>query len=230
MEKSSAAHSQHSAPSFEASSQDLHLQSKMRTIRTVDTARVGVTAAALLMGLSVLGVSANTLRVHHNTNISSDYFLPLWPDEFSIRPTMALVAGSVFVVVSSILSLAFSKVSSVCSQSIFPLTLPHILTPLTLATIQTNRSHLPHLRLTRCGTHRSPRGRYPLLFYQCLRYRRYLHLMDVQMASCLHEPATALGYLVPAELRGVVSRHLADPCRGHRVGAGCVPGQVGEVH
>jgi len=121
MEKSSDVHSQHSAPSFEASSQDLHLQSKMKTVRTVDTARVGVTALALLMGLSVLGVSANTLRVHHNTNISSDYFLPLWPEEFSIRPTMALVAGSVFVVVSSILSLAFSNVSSVCSQADLPL-------------------------------------------------------------------------------------------------------------
>ncbi|KAK4163454.1 hypothetical protein QBC43DRAFT_212913 [Cladorrhinum sp. PSN259] len=116
MEKSTR--SQHSASSFEADSQDLYLQSKMRTIRTVDTARVGVTGLALLMGLTVLGVSANTLRVHHHTSVPSEYFLSLWPEEFSIRPTVALVAGSVFVVVSSILSLVFSKMSSLRSKKL----------------------------------------------------------------------------------------------------------------
>lgn len=109
MEKSSS-RSQGSASSIE---EDLHLQSKMRSIRTVDAARVGVTVLALLMGLTVLGVSANTLRVYQETHVAHEFLLPLWPDEFNVRPTVALVIGSAFVLVSNIGALCCSHVPSV---------------------------------------------------------------------------------------------------------------------
>lgn len=115
MEKSSR--SQGSASSFEADSQDLHLQSKMRTIRVVDSARVGTTALALLMGLTVLGISANTLRVYQETHVSSDFLLPLWPDEFNVRPTVSLVIGSTIVLVSNIIALCFSQVGAVSQEA-----------------------------------------------------------------------------------------------------------------
>ncbi|KAL2169677.1 hypothetical protein VTG60DRAFT_5816 [Thermothelomyces hinnuleus] len=92
MEKSSR--SQGSASSIEADLQDQHLQSKLRTIRMTDAARAGTTLLALLMALTVLGVSANTLRVYQGTHVSRDFMLPLWPDEFDLRPTLSLVAGS----------------------------------------------------------------------------------------------------------------------------------------
>ncbi|KAK3692375.1 hypothetical protein B0T22DRAFT_435661 [Podospora appendiculata] len=99
-----------SSSEFEVESRDNHLHSKVRTIRMVDTARIAATALALLMGLTVLGVSSNTLSVYDYTHLTSDFFLPLWPEEFNIRPTVALVAGSVFVIVSNIAALCFSKV------------------------------------------------------------------------------------------------------------------------
>jgi hypothetical protein len=98
---------------FEVDSQDQHLQSKTRALRLVDSVRIGATALALLMGLTVLGVSANTLSVYDSTHVSSDFLLALWPDEFNIRPTVALVVGSAFVIATNIVALCFSKIPSV---------------------------------------------------------------------------------------------------------------------
>lgn len=104
-----------SSSEFETDSRDQHLQAKVRTVRLVDSARIGATALALLMALSVLGVSGNTLRTYDNTKIPSDVevFPSLWPQDFNIRPTVALVAGSAIVFVTNLVGLAFSKVPTV---------------------------------------------------------------------------------------------------------------------
>jgi len=115
MEKSNR--SQGSASSFEAESQDRHLQSKLRTVSMVDSARAGTTLLALLMGLTVLGISANTLRVYQDTHVSQDYMLPLWPDQFNIRPTVSLVIGSVIVFVANIIALCFSHVGALRARA-----------------------------------------------------------------------------------------------------------------
>ncbi len=106
-----------SSSDFEVDSQDLHLQSQMKTVRRVDGARVGVTVLALLMGLTVLGVSADALNVYNATNVPQQFFLPLWPDDFDLRPTIALVIGAVFIVVANIVSLFASKVPAVSNPS-----------------------------------------------------------------------------------------------------------------
>lgn len=107
-------HEKASASDFEVDSQDLHLQSKVRSLRLVDTARISLTALALLMGLTVLGVSADALHVYNETHLGREFRLPLWPDEFNLRPTVALVAGAAVVVVCNAVSLVGSKVQSVC--------------------------------------------------------------------------------------------------------------------
>jgi hypothetical protein len=118
MEKSSR--SQGSASSLEGDSQDKHLQSKMRTIRAVDSARLGTTALALLMCLTVLGISANTLRVYQETHVGAEFLLPLWPDEFNVRPTVSLVVGSSIALVGNIIALCFSQIGAV-RPPLFPL-------------------------------------------------------------------------------------------------------------
>ncbi|GAB1320467.1 hypothetical protein MFIFM68171_10677 [Madurella fahalii] len=115
MQKSAQSHG--SASDFEVDSQDLHLQSKIRTLRMVDSARVGATGLALLLGLTVLGVSANTLRVYNDTHVASDFMLPLWPDEFNIRPTVALVVGSSIVLIANIVALCFDQVRSLRTKA-----------------------------------------------------------------------------------------------------------------
>lgn len=98
--------------SFEVDSQDLHLQAKMRSLRRIDSIRIALTVLALLMGITVLGVSSDTLSVYRNTHAPADLFLPLWPNEFNLQPTIALVVGSSVVTVANMVSLLFSKVPS----------------------------------------------------------------------------------------------------------------------
>ncbi|KAK4194732.1 hypothetical protein QBC40DRAFT_353066 [Triangularia verruculosa] len=122
MEKTATTTSAHSAaPSFQTHVEpDHHLQSKMKSLRTIDTLRVGTTALALLMGVTVLGTSGNTLRVYEETHITTTtphFFLPLWPEQFNIRPTVSLVVGSVFVAIASIASLCCSKISALRKNS-----------------------------------------------------------------------------------------------------------------
>ncbi|KAK4252339.1 hypothetical protein C7999DRAFT_27065 [Corynascus novoguineensis] len=128
MEKSS--HSQGSASSFEADSQDRHLQSKLRAISMTDSARAGTTVLALLMGLTILGISANTLRVYQDTHVSREFMLPLWPDDFNIRPTLALVVGSAIVLVANAVGVIFNHIGSLRAKSAAAHTSATFLAPL----------------------------------------------------------------------------------------------------
>ena len=99
---------------FETDShQDTQYQSRLKAIRLVDSARIGLTGLALLCGLAVLGTSANSLAVYNATHLPREYNFPLWPNKFDLRPTMALVVCSVIVVLANAVSLVFSKVQTV---------------------------------------------------------------------------------------------------------------------
>lgn len=101
----------------EVDPQDLHYQKHLKKVRLVDAARVGLTLLALLCGFTVLGTSADTLAAYNSTHLSGDFHLPLWPDQFDLRPTIALVVGSCIVVLANVVSLLFSKVQVVSSNS-----------------------------------------------------------------------------------------------------------------
>ncbi|KAI1106259.1 hypothetical protein F4804DRAFT_51104 [Jackrogersella minutella] len=89
---------------------DLEYQRYQKKIRLVDSARIGLTTLVLLCGLTILGTSADTLAVYNATHVPSDFHLPLWPDQFDLRPTIALVVGSSIVVVTHSMSLLCSKI------------------------------------------------------------------------------------------------------------------------
>ncbi|KAH8890904.1 hypothetical protein GQ53DRAFT_747140 [Thozetella sp. PMI_491] len=96
---------------FEVDSHDRYYQSKVSSLRMVEGVRVGLTALALLMGLTILGVSGNSINAYNNTRVSSDFLsLALWPNDFNLQPTVALVVGSTIVLLTNIISLVFSKV------------------------------------------------------------------------------------------------------------------------
>ncbi|RFU75656.1 hypothetical protein TARUN_6591 [Trichoderma arundinaceum] len=108
-----------SSSEFEVEAQDLQLQSELqskhRLIDVVHGSRLALTILALAAGITVLGVSANGLIVYHETYLPADFYLPLWPSQFDLRPTAALIAGGVVVVVANIVSLFFSKIQALRS-------------------------------------------------------------------------------------------------------------------
>ncbi|KAI1173910.1 hypothetical protein F4777DRAFT_416765 [Nemania sp. FL0916] len=100
---------QASASNFEVDPRDLTYHKQQGVIQFLNSVRVGITGLALLSGITILGTSANALMVYNNTQVASDFPLALWPDEFDLRPTVALVAGSSIVILANLVSLIFSK-------------------------------------------------------------------------------------------------------------------------
>ncbi|KAK7966982.1 uncharacterized protein PG986_001259 [Apiospora aurea] len=102
-----------SSSDFEVDPRDLAYQGHVKSIRLVDSVRVGLTALALLCGITILGTSGDALMVYNTTSVSPDSQLSLWPRQFDLRPSVALVVGSAIVVLTNIVSLVFSKVKMV---------------------------------------------------------------------------------------------------------------------
>lgn len=106
-----------SASDFEVEAQNSErhsqLQPKHRLLSIVHSSRIALTILALAAGITILGVSANGLLVYHETYLPAEFYLSLWPAQFDLRPTAALIAGGVIVTVANVVSLFFSKVQAV---------------------------------------------------------------------------------------------------------------------
>lgn len=137
--------------------------------RMVESARLGLTVLALLMGTTIVATSADALGVYNNTHLSQEFFLPLWPNEFDVRPSVALIACGTIILLTSAISLALSKVPSVCPVPLLPFQFPYLLvtlrfrispwsTPRSLSWHPLFASWLPSLacRSSTESTHRRP--------------------------------------------------------------------------
>ncbi|EPE09974.1 hypothetical protein F503_05069 [Ophiostoma piceae UAMH 11346] len=96
-----------SSSEFDVHSEDLHLQSKVRSLRLLDAARAAATTLALLMGLVVLGISGNSIYVYNRSHSTDVAWLSAWPSSaaFDFKPTVALVAGSSLVIIANLIAL-----------------------------------------------------------------------------------------------------------------------------
>ncbi|KAL1839114.1 hypothetical protein VTJ49DRAFT_1845 [Mycothermus thermophilus] len=106
-----------STSSMEGDSQDLHLQSKLRTIRMADASGAGAGLLALLTGMAVMGAAGDVLRVYEETHLPSEFWLPLWPEEMNSAPTIALVVAGAVVALANVVGLAFHHVGALRAQT-----------------------------------------------------------------------------------------------------------------
>lgn len=98
-------------PEFET--REIEQQKTIKTLRVVESARLGLTVLALVSAIVIVGTSAETLGVYNKTHLSQNFFLPLWPTDFDIRPTIALIVCGAIIVLTSAISLAVSKLPTV---------------------------------------------------------------------------------------------------------------------
>ncbi|KAL4725022.1 hypothetical protein ACLX1H_008469 [Fusarium chlamydosporum] len=99
-----------SASNFETDVESVRTEPNFRLYRLIDSARLGLTVLGLAAGLTILGVSADAIAVYHTTYVPEDWFLQLWPSNFDMRPTVALVVGGALVVVANLVSLIAGKI------------------------------------------------------------------------------------------------------------------------
>ncbi|KAI1110768.1 hypothetical protein F5Y14DRAFT_465261 [Nemania sp. NC0429] len=105
-----------STSEFEVDPRELAYRRQQSVIRYLNCVRVGLAGLALLSGITILGTSANALMVYNDTHVSSDFHLALWPDEFDLRPAVALVVGSSIVIVANLVTLVLSKAKVLQNQ------------------------------------------------------------------------------------------------------------------
>jgi len=97
-------------------SPDAGHQKAVRTSRAIESTRLGLTVLALLSAITIVATSADTLGVYNKTHLGEEFFLALWPSDFDIRPTTALVICGTIVILSSAASLAVSRVPAIQSK------------------------------------------------------------------------------------------------------------------
>jgi hypothetical protein len=83
------------------------------TAHIAESARLGLTVLTMLMAITIVGTTANSLSVYNKTHVANDFLLPLWPVQFNLSPTIALVTGGSIIILSSVVSLVTSKVPAV---------------------------------------------------------------------------------------------------------------------
>lgn len=91
-------------------------EKNVRVTRMAESVRLALMVVALLAGLTIVGTSADTLSVYDKTYVSTDFLLPLsgvWPSEFDLRPTIALVTCGTIIAITSAIALIASKASSI---------------------------------------------------------------------------------------------------------------------
>jgi hypothetical protein len=101
----------------EFETRDVGYEKKQRTARVVESVRFALTILGLLAGLTILGTSADTLSVYNKTHLGPEFFISLWPAEFDVRPTTALIICSAIIFLTSAISLVVMKVTAVSSTS-----------------------------------------------------------------------------------------------------------------
>jgi hypothetical protein len=102
-----------SASNFETDVESVRTEPNFRLYRLIDSTRLGLTILGLAAGLTILGVSADAIAVYNATYVPQDWSLQLWPANFDMRPTLALVVGSALVVVANLISLIAGKIPAV---------------------------------------------------------------------------------------------------------------------
>ncbi|KAI9050207.1 hypothetical protein LZ554_006348 [Drepanopeziza brunnea f. sp. 'monogermtubi'] len=95
--------SEYESPTFER-------QHKADSARLVG---LGLTVLALLSSIVVVGTAGDTLGVYNKTTLGSEFHLSLWPTDFDLRPTVALVTCGIIIMLSSIAFLVATQIPAI---------------------------------------------------------------------------------------------------------------------
>lgn len=188
-------------------------QQKTGAARIVESVGLGLTVLALLSSITIVGTAGDALGVYNKTTLGPEFPLSLWPREFDLRPTIALVTCGTIIMLSSIALLITSKVPAVRS---FPSPYPTQLTP-------PDQKHPPHLNLNLLPRpnhllHRRHRGNILLLRRQRVEDQLLPADLVVPVVGSRDGCHAALEYVVQGEQDGVVLDGYDDPVTSCRVG------------
>ena len=112
-------------PSHGSNSASSTIESKfLRRVRILQYVRLGLCAISIALSTTVIACEGHALHVYDATHLKSEWWLPLWPQHFDLRPSVTLLVGSAIVLVASLTYVVISLIPSVSLPSFF-LATPH---------------------------------------------------------------------------------------------------------
>jgi hypothetical protein len=101
------------SPEYHESSQFDHNERQPGPSRVLEAGRMGLSILAFVAAIVILGTSAHNLKIYNDTHVPNDYLLPLWPFDFNLGPSIALVACGTLMTVAAAASLQLRYNTSV---------------------------------------------------------------------------------------------------------------------
>ena len=89
----------------------------LRQTHVLNWVRLALSIICAGTGAAVVGCEAHASHRYHATHLNDQWWLPLWPQYFDMRPTTGLMVGGVLIAATSLVYLLVSPVPSVCLLS-----------------------------------------------------------------------------------------------------------------
>lgn len=72
-----------------------------RLLRTMHFGRIILSVVLVAAGAAIVGCEAHALHTYNSTNLGSEWFLPLWPQNLDLRPSIAILVGGAVVALTN---------------------------------------------------------------------------------------------------------------------------------
>ena len=100
-----------SSPSYASDEQESKYLARSRSLHWV---KLGLGLVILAAGTTVVGCQAHGLHYYNDTKGYEKWWLALWPENFDLRPTQALLSGGIVIMISTLAFLIVAAFPSVC--------------------------------------------------------------------------------------------------------------------
>jgi hypothetical protein len=96
---------------------------RLRLLRLIHSGRIVLSVVLVAAAAAIVGCEADAIRTYNSTNLSSQWFLPLWPQNLDLRPSIGIIVGGALIILTSSLYLlcailpAVRQIHSLCNAS-----------------------------------------------------------------------------------------------------------------
>jgi hypothetical protein len=90
----------------------------LRRLRMLHWVRIAISIFVVGAGAAIVACEAHALHTYNVTNLSNQWFLPLWPQHFDLTPSVAILAGGAVILSMNLLYLASAIIPSVSSLTL----------------------------------------------------------------------------------------------------------------
>ena len=79
--------------------------------------RIAISTLLVAAGAAIVGCEGHALHSYNSTNLSNQWFLPLWPQHFDLRPTVTILAAGAVILSFNLFYLISACIPYVSSPS-----------------------------------------------------------------------------------------------------------------